>query len=172
MWGTLTPYRYYYAQKRAGISFGLAPIAVSGLIECEGQLIFARRSPQVTTYAGFWELVPSGGVDRAAVRDDGSVDIGAALRQEFVEEVGLNSSVIENLTPFALVYDPAEPTYDVACRIVLKVNTATVLESLAHSPEYTQALAVPWKDLPAWLQENNANLIPTSRLILEESHAG
>ena len=87
-------YRFYYAQKQSGTSFGLTPIGVSGLIICEDHVIFARRASHVTSYPDMLELVPAGGLDDAALREDGTVDFAAQIRAEFAEETGQSKADI------------------------------------------------------------------------------
>lgn len=165
--GYFTEYRFYYAQKQSGQDFGLAPLAVSGLIICEDHVIFARRSPHVTSYPGKLELVPSGGLDRGVAMDDGTVDFSAQLRAEFAEETGQSEAAIMSIKPFALIHDPADPVYDIACRMHLNIGRNELQAGLAHSGEYDEPVAVPLTELDQWLAAHQEDVIPTSRAILK-----
>ena len=164
--GAFTEYRFYYAQKRSGQSFGLTPIGVSGLIICEDYVIFARRSSHVTSYPGKLELVPSGGLDREVAREDGTIDYLAKLRSEFAEETGQSAAIITAIEPFALIHDPADPVIDIACRLHLNIGRAPLQASLAQSDEYDDPAAVPLAALDDWLTAHQDEVIPTSRAIL------
>jgi hypothetical protein len=165
--GAFTDYRMYYAQKQSGRNFGLNPIAVSGLMICQGHLILGRRGAQVTAYPGWYEIAPAGGLDLSVAMDDRSIDYTAQLRAEFTEEIGLPEEVISDIRPFGVVYDPQDPVYDVVCEMSLTLGPAEVLAAMANSAEYTQALAIPLSELPAWLESHRAELIPPSAAILD-----
>jgi hypothetical protein len=164
--GYFTEYRFYYAQKQSGQSFGLTPLAVSGLIICEDHVILARRASHVTSYPGLLELVPSGGLDRDSALDDGLVDFRQKLRDEFAEETRQPTEAILSIDPFALIHDPADPVYDIACRLHLNIGCAQLAAGLAQSDEYGDPVAVPLADLSQWLAAHQGDVIPTSRAIL------
>lgn len=159
--GAFTEYRYYYAQRITKHDFGLIPIGVSGITICEDQVIFAQRSAHTTTYSGWIELVPSGGIDRPAT-DNHRVDYESMLRREFEEETGLSTTVIESLRPLNVFYDPNEPIYDIACEIKVNATLATVLETMQNSEEYDTPIAVPLSNLRDWLNKHYGGLIPMS----------
>ena len=164
--GYFTEYRFYYAQKQSGHSFGLTPLAVSGLIICEDHLMLARRASHMTSYPGMLELVPSGGLDRACALENGTVDFRQKLREEFAEETRQPANAILSVEPFALIHDLADPALDIACRLTLSIGREQLVESLAQSEEYDDPVAVPLADLQNWLTNNEDELIPTSRAIL------
>jgi hypothetical protein len=164
--GYFTEYRLYYAQKTSGEDFGVTPLAVSGLIICEDHVIFARRSPHVTSYPGKLELVPSGGLDRGAALDGGLVDFPAKLRAEFAEETGQPEAAVTSIEAFALIHDPADPVYDIACRLHLNIGRAQLQSGLAQSDEYDDPVAVPLAEITQWLAAHQEEVIPTSHAIL------
>lgn len=162
--GTFTEYRFYYTQQRTRTDFGLRPIAVSGVIACEDHLIFAQRSPHVTDYPNWFELVPSGGIDGNMLREDGTVDYLEQLRQEFAEETTLPAKTIAFIEPLGVVSDKLGSVYDIACKIHLKTDRATVLAALAQSGEYASPTAVPLAEVDAWIAAHP--VIPTTRAVL------
>jgi len=164
--GCFTEYRFYYAQKVSGQSFGLTPLAVSGLIICEDHVILARRASHVTSYPGMLELVPSGGLDRDAAMDDGLVDFRSKLRVEFAEETGQPGESVLSVEPFALIHDPDDPAYDIACHLHVNIGRTQLMAGLAKSDEYDDPVAVPMGEISDWLVAHQDELIPTSRAIL------
>lgn len=161
----LCEYKFYYAQKQ-GLPLGLTPIGVSGLIVCQNHLIVAQRSQQVTAYPAYWEFAPSGSLDHALIRDDGSVDFVARLHEEFTEEVGLSAECITASQPFALIYDPNDPVYDIACQLTLDTSLDAILAAFEASEEYDRPQAVPLAEVEAWLTAQPEGVVPTSRSIL------
>ncbi|MBZ0307058.1 MAG: hypothetical protein K8I82_13390 [Anaerolineae bacterium] len=163
--GSYTEYKFYFAQ-RHGVDLGLHPMGVSGLIEVEGHVVFARRSPHVTAYKNYFELVPSGGLDETTRRENGTVDVAAQIRDEFVEEVGLPAEVVREVQPFAVIYTPSERVYDVACVLTVSATPQTILNSLRQSIEYTAPVLVPRPMLKEWMQLHQQEILPTCRAIL------
>jgi hypothetical protein len=172
--GRYTDYQFYYSQKVTGQSFGIAPIAVSGLMLAEGHLIFGKRSPQVTSYPDWWELAPSGAIDKSVALPDGRVDVIAQLTQEFVEEIRLPAQTIQSIRPMAAIFDPADPVYDIICQIHLTATPSQVLAAMHTAEEYSDAAAVPLADLRRWLAEHQHDLIPPSHATVQSwlDHAG
>ena len=76
------------------------------------------------------------------------------------------------MTPFALIYDAADPVYDIACRLHLRIGRDQLAAGLAASDEYDDPVAVPLADLDDWLNAHQAEVIPTSQAILEAFRAG
>ncbi len=163
--GSYTQYKFYFAQ-RHGVDLGLYPMGVSGLIEVDGHIVFARRSLHVTAYKNYFELVPSGGLDETTRRENGTVDVAAQIREEFVEEVGLPADCVLEVQPFAVIYTPAERVYDVACILTVKATPQAILNSLRQSTEYTAPVLVPRPMLKEWMQMHQQEILPTCQAIL------
>lgn len=164
--GRYTEYQFYYAQKRTQTSFGIAPIAVSGMILCQEHLVLGQRSLSVTSYPGWWELAPAGAIDKSAALPDGTADFIGQLTQEFTEEIGLGAEVIRAIHPFGVTYDPNDPVYDIICKIDVEVELSHLLETMRSGEEYMDALAIPLAEVPAWLEQHQTQLIPPSQAIL------
>jgi len=165
--GAFTEYKFYYAQKNSVQHFGVASIGVSGVIICDDHFIIARRSPTVTGYAGWLELVPSGSIDREMALDNGTVNFTQKLREEFTEETGVSADHIQSVTPIGVIHDPQDPAYDAVCAIHVTVNHQTLIDSLTKSDEYTDPLAIPKSQALAWSKAHRHELLPTSRAIIE-----
>lgn len=164
--GAFIEYRYYYVQKRSGVDLGIAPIGVSGLILCDGHYVFARRSAAVTSYSGYLELVPSGGLDQSTASEDGQVDFAGKLQEEFAEEVGLPAHTLTSIKPFTVIYDPQDPVYDIGCLLRCSASLNTILASLSESEEYDDPIAVPTPMMPDWITQRRDEVVPTSLALL------
>jgi len=167
LWGSFVEYRFYYAQRRGGVSLGLSPIGVSGLMLCEGDLVFARRSPYVTAYPNGLELVPSGGLDPDTTRPDGTVDYVAQLEREFEEETGAPTSAILDCLVLGAVYDAPDATYDLACRLRLGLSQAELAAYMAGRDEYGAPIFIPPSGLATWVAEHRTELLPATHAVLD-----
>ncbi len=164
--GHFADYQIYYAQKQLGADFGLRPLGVSGLLRCDGHLILAKRAPTVTAYPGMLECAPSGSLSGEYAREDGSLDYAGQLRAEFQEEIGLSPDHVTQITPLALVYDPADRVYDLICQMNVAGSLDDLMDSLQASAEYRQPRAVPQEGVGAWYRAHHTQLIPTSQAAL------
>ncbi|KAB2904975.1 MAG: hypothetical protein F9K27_05635 [Anaerolineae bacterium] len=164
--GSYTEYRFYFVQRRGGVDLGVRPVGVSGLIVVDEQIVFARRSPHVTAYPNYFELVPAGGLDEVSMREDGTVDFAAQIRSEFEEEVGLSAALVREVKPFGVVYSPDDYVYDIACALTVDVEPQTIIDSLQRSTEYTAPVLVPQTQLKDWISDHETDVLPTSRKLL------
>jgi hypothetical protein len=171
--GHFAEYKHYIAQ-RANPDLGLdiKPIGVSGMIigASQGQpfTVFARRAPNISTYGGFLELVPSGAIDLSDARVDQSVDYAHRLKKEFEEEVGpLNEHAQFAIAGFAFLYDIKGGVYDVCCRVQTSLKPAFFINSVSMSEEYSDAVCVPLNQVRQFIQEHGQKIVPTSIGIIE-----
>ncbi len=112
-----------------GLEAGVAPLAVSGIIvDSKGKTLIGRRG-QVTEYPGWYELIPSGGLNGVSPEDQ--------VREEFVEETGMGEGLIRTITPFCLIHDREHDVYDIGCEIRLD----SAAEAKKNS-EYEEVIAV------------------------------
>jgi hypothetical protein len=163
--GAFTEYRYWYAQWALGQDLGIRAAGVSGWTLCEDHVIFGRRSPQTTTYPGWYELVPSGGVDKEAACSDGTVDVIAMLKKELEEETGAPETSVSSARPLTVFYDPELHIYEIVIELMLGLPLNDLLEHMRGSEEYEAPVAVPFQELRDWLAVNEQSLIPMSRTI-------
>jgi HAD superfamily hydrolase (TIGR01509 family) len=169
LYGRFVPYRYYLAQRRdpeIARALGLVPLAVSGIVECDGAVAFATRGDTTTQYPGWIELVPSGGIGAEFLRADKSVDYAGQLVQELVEELGVPESAIAEREPIALLRDHRDEVIDIGC--VLRVSAAARREVLTSGEEYHSLRWVPIAELPQFVTAERDRLVPTSRALAEE----
>jgi HAD superfamily hydrolase (TIGR01509 family) len=143
------------------------PVGVSGACRVGGSMLFGERSARVIQYPGCLELVPSGGLDAAAYRPDGTVDFEGQLCQELQEEAGLGPGWVAAVRPFALHLDIREQSYDVCCEVLLSGPMAGGEVSRNRSGEYARLGLVPEEQIPRYVRENCSRLVPCSLAMIE-----
>ena len=173
--GYFVRYKYFFAQRnQRNLNLGVMPIGVSGVTVLESNddccLVFAQRKTHVTEYAGFFELVPSGSIDRGASNINGVIDYRSKLLSEFVEETGLSTTVVKDIRGFAFVFDQSHNVFDVCCRIALEGEAETILRSFSNSEEYTKPFLISTNKLAQFLYQNSDRIVPTTLAILEASN--
>ena len=164
IWGRFVDYKYYIAQRFKPELRGklqATPLAVSGLTVSQHAVLLARRSAAVTSYSGFYELVPSGGLEQA--------DFVGQLLTELKEEVGIDASEIMETTPMALIFDETDMVYDIAVAVKLKTSAAQLAPRLTPTPEYEKPLMMPREQLADFVAEHRSSFVPVSLAILEIS---
>lgn len=169
--GHFIPYKDYLAlRQRPELSTKTAcPLGVSGLIESEGRLFFARRADHVTAYAGKLELIPSGGIDDNFLDPHGRIDFRKQLLRELKEETGITEEQASGLRPFALVLDKREMVWDLCVDIRLDMPWEAILETIrgAEQNEYRDHCCVPLTRLKEFLVTHNEQMIPTTLAMLK-----
>lgn len=173
--GHFIEYKYFCASKTLPqLQTLVCPVAVSGItLLCDGagpSALFARRSRNVTSYPGYWELVPSGTIDRKFALNDGHVDFRSQLRLELNEEANVPSVSIKNVKPFALVFDHVDRVYDVCCLIELNMSRKALMEGLADSDEYGDSELLEMGKVDDFVQNHRNEMIPTSVALIEAYH--
>ncbi len=126
-----------------------------------------RRHSQVTQYAGYFELPPSGGIPQSQINADGTVDFRAQVLAELEEEVGISQSQVKTLSPFALVYDFKDSCYDICMEIEVDLDLEDVQRQFSGNKEYSALTVIPIEGIDRFLQDHDDQLVPTSRAILE-----
>ncbi len=159
--GRFERYRHYLAQRRdpRTCSFGILPLATSGVLLADDAVAIGRRARDVTQYPGWLELAPSGGIDDARRRPDGTIDYVGQLLVELEEETGVSRDRVRRVEPFGLVETP--DVIDIAC--VIELGSREPLSSR----EYDRLDWVALADLPAFLAAHAPGVVPSSRTLLE-----
>jgi hypothetical protein len=175
--GVYQPYRFYYAQRQASrLNCGVDVIGVSGIVTLDDgnqrAVAVGRRSDKMAQYTGRWECIPSGGIDDACARADGTVDYVAMLLHEFEEEVCLPTSEVDEVTPLAVIYDPVARNYDVCCELHTRITANAFRQALERSAEYTELMLIRESDWDDRLRELGDGLIPISRALLQVYRGG
>lgn len=143
-------YKEFLATLRdPAIDLTIAPLAVSGIIiDNEGHTLIAKRG-NLTEYPHHWEFAPAGSID-ASCCDKGSVDVNAQIMQELKEETGIDETMVDTVTPFALIYDRQHSVYDICMQIRLKSSLSEALLFKGNS-EYDQFRILPIQEVTAAL---------------------
>lgn len=139
-------------------------LAVSGWVIHNKRVLMGIRSNQVSSYPGYLELVPSGGIDAESISDPEYVDYKFALITEFEEETGMSESQIEKIVPEILVYCPAQDVYDIGLSIHLVNDESPSCET--SNDEYSQLFWIPLAELRKFVEENRPRILPTSLALI------
>ncbi|MCE3283274.1 MAG: hypothetical protein K0Q66_2011 [Chitinophagaceae bacterium] len=144
-------------------------IGVSGVITNligESQaIVLGKRGATVTQYPGYWELVPSGSIDKTFIQPDSSISIERCILQELQEEIGIRPEEVQEVKVSGLVYDKIEGIYDICCTIQIKPGI-DIPDRLSGNAEYASFLCLPVNELKSWLETERGNMVPTSIAIL------
>lgn len=169
--GEFVDYRLFQLQRQNPEQVqSIRPVGVSGVtvVSEKGEefLLFARRAEGVTQFAGFYELAPSGGLSDEFARQDGTVDFAGQLLAELMEECKISADMVEELTPFAVVFDRRENVYDICCRLTLSAHRETLLPGFSLSSEYDEAIWILKGEAEKFISKNEASIIPSSKAII------
>lgn len=152
----ITYEHFLYSQKHPN-KLKVNPLGISGICIYSNYLLIGKRSLGVSTYANFWECVPSGSFQEKKVSYN---EIEKTLVKEFKEEAGLPSSLIERIKPLYIFYDDNTRVYDLTFSIILKPQTQMDLRA---NKEYSKIEWIHTKDLSSLLKEK---IVPLSRLLI------
>ncbi|MBF0447939.1 MAG: hypothetical protein HQL67_07050 [Magnetococcales bacterium] len=180
----------------------LAPIAVSGLtclqlhsaqpahpVDAASRvepidrrwILVARRARWVTHYPGFYELVPSGGVDESRLnRQTGELDYLGKLKEEFAEESGFNLNLavdpmhrrqfpyFDQCSELGVVFDPQINCYDLCATLEATGTTLPPLEKKpGHDGEYEDFSWIEVGATESFIAEHRQWIVPTSLALLD-----
>lgn len=171
--GRIAEYREYLAQKVRPQLYDVLkvrPVAVSGILECPQGLIFGRRGADVTDCAGFWELVPSGGIDMKGRTAEQGADYRAQLAVELREEIGISLDAVEALAPICAVEDGITHVVDIGVAITTNLSLERLREAhrAAESDEYSEILAIPMTAFEDFAKGCGEQLLPTSAELVRQ----
>ena len=170
--GRIVEYRHYVAQRARPELFDVLkvrPVAVSGLLECADGVVFGRRAGSMTQDAGFWELVPSGGIDTSKADERTDVNYRAQILTELHEEIGINSDSVLSIRSFCLVEDIDSHVIDIGIAMVSPLSTDEVLRihREAATKEYDELRVVPFADIDGFIQVEAMQLVGVSAMLIQ-----
>lgn len=173
--GAFVPYRRFVAQRldpSLDAALRVRPLGVMALPWVEGGLLFALRSTAMEVDPGCWELPPSGGLDRGALRPDGTLDARWQLLDELREELDAGPADVTACTPLALVRDSVSHITEVAFRLELGVSfdELRARSEASANREYTELRLVAPRELESFRAEHGAALTGVAAALLR--HAG
>lgn len=163
-------YRYFFAQRRdpsLRAAFGLRALAVSGLVETDEGVVWARRGHDVDAHPGCWELVPSGSVEAAPLLR-GELDLLPQLLRELDEEVNVPADAVSAARPLGSFSEAQEDVLDVVFVVHLRTSPAELRRrwSERRSREYVELAVVAPSSIAAWCAANGDALVPLSLDVL------
>ena len=156
---------YLAANHLPGYPHQHKPLAVSGWVLYRECVLLGMRSPQVLFFPGFFELVPSGGIDGRAVLENGEVHYQKALEAEFEEETGMTLEDIDFIKPQALLYCPQQSLYDICQSIHLHTQREVELDT--SNLEYSELFWVPLQELQKFVESHHQKILPTSLALIK-----
>ena len=114
--GHLTEYRRMVATQAEDhalfAELGVRSLAACGVLRCPDGVVIGRRLRGAVYQPGMWQLCPAGSVDAGARRPDGTMDFRGQLLTELREELGLDPSVVSDVTPLCVVEHPGSHVSD------------------------------------------------------------
>jgi hypothetical protein len=171
--GWMSEYRYFLAQRREPslhAALKIKPLAVTGILSCPDGILFGRRSARSEMDAGCWELVPSGGVDGAAVGPDGQVSLERCILIELEEETGIGASELSaHSRAVALVEDPQSHVTDVGIMLATASLAAQIQRRFAalENREYSELEIVAPAELRPFRRDRADQLGAVSAALLD-----
>lgn len=156
-------FKEFLACHHLGYKNAHQPLAVSGWVRHQDKVLFGIRSNKVLFSPLQIELVPSGGIDDAAIENT-SINYQYALVSEFEQETGLLSDVIESIKPQLIIYCKEKSLYDICMSIVLKPEADIYCDP--YNDEYDQLFWVPINEIAAFVEENKLKMNSTSLAII------
>jgi len=149
----------------------LEQVGVSGIIVIKKnnheKILFSRRDSTTTEYPSFYELVPSGNLDKSSLQLNGIIDFKKKISEEFTEETKLSSKIIKRVETLGFVKDIINNVYDVCCLIEIESTEKEIFSALKNSEEYFEPCLISKNELHEFVKTNKNNLVPTSKAILE-----
>lgn len=148
----------------------LFQVGVSGLVINKNNenpsILFAKRSNDVTEYPNYYELVPSGNLDKSVLSNNGTINYSTKIIQEFEEETGLLYTTIDNLIPFCFIKDNINHVFDVCCILEINMKPESLISSFKTSEFYSPHLIL-LKNLKSFIDKNNSKIVPTSKALIQ-----
>lgn len=167
--GAFVEYKLFVAQLHDSVlasALPIEPVAVSGMTRSGGDFLIGKRSSLVTKYKGLWELMPSGGIDPDAVKED-MVDISGLIQRELEEEAGISGSKILSVNPFQLIRNRYLPHIEIC--VAVELDRGCRLDLVAPATwEYESCQWISPKELQKMINSHRKIFVPASILLFEQ----
>lgn len=162
---TWRSYSEYLASRAEVIPNPIIPVGVSGVLSYKSKLLIGRRSPEVTSYPEYLELVPSGGISG----DGKNIDFEEQLRRELREETKFTDHDIQSLHPLCFIYDSNDPCFDIVMQINLdpSIQVEDILNRITSNEEYSTLSFIKLDTLASLLNDPKEKIVPTSIAIIQ-----
>ena len=173
--GHMTEFRRIVAQMDRPALFealGVRPLAVCGVLRCDGGVVVGRRHQGAIYQAGMWQLPPAGSVDASALCPDGSLDLAGQLLKEMHEELGIDAAQADTPRPLCLVEHSGSHVSDLGMAVTTGLDAAGLLalHRACGNDEYDPLLVVAEADLEAFIANAGDDLVPSAHEFLR--HVG
>lgn len=163
-------YKLYLAQLRKPSlksHLQIRPLCISGFTHARTSVLIGKRGSHVSTYAGAYELVPSGGIDpKAKVKD--TIDLRRQFMLELKEEAGIEESSVVDFHLKFLIEDLKEESFEVCAEI--KLAPKMLKTPLVTSEEYSELFWIAWENIPEFIIEKSHQFVPLSLKLLQLPH--
>lgn len=160
MVGEFVDYKFFFAQlKDPGLDLKIVPICVSGVTLSGDKVLIGKRSQTVTQFRGYYECVPSGGIDAGLLRS-GTINLQEQFSRELWEETGISVTEIKRIHPFQIVHDLSSRHYEVCA--LIDVNYMVVHDPREPTEEYSEFSWVPKSELKSFLKKHEGEFVPFS----------
>lgn len=168
--GKFVDYKLYIAQlaiPKLEQSLHIQPISISCICSFKGKQLLGKRSQKVTEFPGYYELVPSGGIDLSNVVK-GRVDLLSQALQELEEETSFGREQVKSMVPFALVRELSSGRCEVCIKIDLDSDKTSEKNKLENGVEYSELLWMSPKELQLFAEHNEKLCVPFSLFLFQK----
>lgn len=163
--GRFVKYRYFIASRQSPKLqeiLQIYPLGVSGLCLCHGCVLVGIRDSKLSSYGGYFECVPSGGIEARAYMH-GEVDFVAQAMWELQEEARISEKKVREVHPLGLYYSPKDGVYDIGLQIRLDLLEQEM--ETDGTEEYPLLKWYSYKEFEKKLHDPDANMVPLSRAL-------
>jgi len=172
--GNFVDYKWLLAQLRDAALFDelrVRSLAVSGLLETPGGLVFGLRGESLAQDSRQWELVPSGAVEAELIEADPASACARQILAELEEEVGLAPDQVSAPRPFALVEDPESHVVDLGMHLETRLSDAELGRHFGarRNVEYEKLEIVPVAALEDFVTTHAGDLVTVSRVLVDQA---
>lgn len=164
--GRFVEYKYYRAQvdfPELKFKLNIRPIAISCSCLYQNEILIGQRSQFVSGYPGYFELVPSGGIDPGSLKN-GRVDPATQALTELSEEAAIPPDWVSTCKPLAVIYEIDTAIFEIYIEINLhKRNSAQNL----HNGEYAKLQWMPLESLLTLTEKGKESFVPLSLFLID-----
>lgn len=167
--GKFVHYRYYIASLQSlklQHVLKIYPLGVSAVTMCRDMQLVGIRDKALTSYPGYYESVPSGGIEARAYMQ-GEVDFVAQAMWELAEEAHIGEQNVLEVHPLGLFYSEEDHVYDIG----LKIEVALLEQEMDPygSSEYPFLEWYGKKEFTDKFINGDAKIVPLSRALWQRS---
>jgi hypothetical protein len=169
--GRYVGYRFFVAQEHRPELFAkllVQPLAVTGILQNLDGLFLGYRNSSVALQSDCWEFIPSGGVDRSTLTEDGQLHALKQVFAELSEEVGIGSTAVAPPKLLLFTEDPLHHIFDLIWELKTSLDRNAVFRAHAAllRPEHSKIRFVRWTDIEGFLSKEGDSVLPATRDLL------